>query len=124
MDDEKPNIVLAFEFYGIDIIGRDSGQWRKAACPIPEHEDANPSASVNEEACRWRCHTCDQGGDVWDLIQIREPDISGLAAAKRRANELFGETGTSDNGSSSGLLPRRTGGRRNRGVRAAPWTRL
>lgn len=123
MDNEdKPNIVAAFDHYGITILGRDVGGWRKAACPIPEHEDANPSASVNEEACRWRCHTCDRGGDVWDLIMEQEPDITGLAAAKRRANELFGETSNgSDNGSE--LFARRAK-RRGKPVRPAPWTRL
>lgn len=124
MDDEKENILLAYDYYGIEVLGRDVGGWRKASCPLPEHEDANPSASVNEEACRWRCHTCDKGGDIWDLIQEREPDINGLAAAKRRAAELFGESSNvRDNGSS--LLPaRRTQRRGGKQVRPAPWTRL
>lgn len=125
MDDElvKPSLFQAFEHYGVRILGPDRGSWVKSECPRPEHEDANPSASVNEEAGRWRCHTCDVGGDVFDLIMEQEPDVEGFAAAKRRAEELFGEMSKgSDNG--SGLLPRRTSGRRNRGVRAAPWTRL
>lgn len=122
-DDEKPNIMLAYDYYGIEVLGRDVGGWRKSACPMPDHEDANPSASVNEEACRWRCHTCDRGGDVWDIVMEREPDVNGLTAAKRRAEELFGETSKgSDNGSS--LLPVRRNKRRSRDVRPAPWTRL
>lgn len=123
MDDEKPNIMLAYDYYGIEVLGRDVGGWRKSACPMPDHEDANPSASVNEEACRWRCHTCDRGGDIYDIIIERE-SLAGLTAAKRRAAELFGEGGgVSDNGSS--LLPaRRNRGRSNKAIRPAPWTRL
>lgn len=126
MDDDKPSIFQAFEHYGIRILGPDRGGWVKSECPLPDHEDTNPSASVNEDACRWRCHTCDKGGDVWDLIQELEPDVVGLSAAVRRAKELF------DDG--SGPLPRERGGssllpsrKRNKprgGYRVPPWQRL
>lgn len=123
-DDEKPSITALYDHYGIAIIGRDVGGWRKASCPLPDHEDTNPSASVNEEACRWRCHTCNKGGDVWDLIEELEPDVEGLRAAKRRAAELLGhETNGSDN-ASSGLSVRRNKRRPGRSNWSAPWTRL
>jgi DNA primase len=124
-EDEKPNILLAYDYYGIEVLGRDVGGWRKASCPLPEHEDTNPSASVNEEACRWRCHTCDKGGDIYDLIMERE-NLAGLFAAKQFAARVFGEGDSEVRGERGGssLLPRRSGNRKRSGVRAAPWTRL
>lgn len=125
-DDEKPSIVLAFEHYGVQILGPDRGSWRKSECPLPDHEDTNPSASVNEEACRWRCHTCDKGGDVFDLIMELETDVAGLFAARKRAAELFGESHSEVRGERGGssLLPRRKGNQQRGSVRPAPWMRL
>ena len=126
MDDlEKPSLLAAFEHYQILVLGPDRGSWIKCQCPIPEHEDSNPSASVNEEAGRWRCHTCDKGGDVFDLIMEVE-GIARFTVAKQRAVELFGEGGgevSRERGGSS-LLPRRSGNRARGSVRPAPWTRL
>lgn len=124
-DDEKPNIMLAYDYYEIEVLGRDVGGWRKSACPMPDHEDANPSASVNEEACRWRCHTCDRGGDIYDIIIERE-SLAGLTAAKQFATRVFGDSdgSVSRGGGGSSLLPRRSGNRSRGSVRPAPWTRL
>lgn len=36
-------------------------------CPIPGHEDATPSASMNIDKGVWHCHACEQGGDAYDL---------------------------------------------------------
>ena len=54
MDEEKPSLLAAFDYYQILVLGPDRGSWVKCQCPIPGHEDTNPSASVNEEAGRWR----------------------------------------------------------------------
>lgn len=122
-DLDKPSLLAAFEHFQIQVLGPDRGGWMKCQCPLPDHEDSNPSASVNEEAGRWRCHTCDKGGDVWDIVLALEDDISTFPEARRRAAELFGNNvNGSDNG--SGLLPRRSSGHRKRSVRPAPWTRL
>ena len=85
-----------------------------------------PDLPSNEEACRWRCHTCDKGGDVFDLIMELEPSVVGLTAARKRAAELFGEGDSPLRGERGGssLLPRRSGNRKRGGVRPAPWTRL
>ena len=125
-DDEKPSITAAYDYYGLQILGRDVGQWRKAQCPIPDHEDSNPSASINEDACRWRCHACDRGGDIYDLIMEQEPEVVGLVAAKRRAAQLFGEGDGTVRGEQgrSGLLPPRKRHRQGRRNITAPWMRL
>ena len=38
-------------------------------CPMPEHEDKNPSCSLNADKGMWKCYSlsCDRGGDIYDL---------------------------------------------------------
>lgn len=121
----KPSISEVFEHYGLKLIGPDRGGWRKAECPVPDHEDRNPSASVNEDACRWYCHACGRGGDAIDLIQEVESGI-GIASAIERAKELLGDDdgAVREQRGRSGLLPRKQGHRPGRSNFKAPWTRL
>ena len=119
----KPNIVTVYEHYGLRLIGADRGGWRKAECPLPDHEDRNPSASINEDACRWHCHTCDTGGDAVDIVRVLE----GLDT--REAVEFINKTFEGDlndnNSGGSSLMPRPSGGSRpGRKNWTAPWTRL
>lgn len=125
MDEDKPSILLAYDYYGIEVLGRDVGGWRKASCPLPDHEDSNPSASVNEEACRWRCHTCDRGGDIYDIIIERE-SLAGLTAAKQFAARVFdsGSGSVSPERGGSSLLPPRKRNKPRGGYRVQPWQRL
>lgn len=37
------------------------------SCPIPGHEDKNPSAWMNNAKKTWFCGSCQQGGDLYDL---------------------------------------------------------
>ena len=41
-------------------------------CPLPDHDDSTPSASVREKDGEevWYCHVCGIGGDVIKLIQL------------------------------------------------------
>jgi DNA primase len=124
-DLEKPNIELVFEHYGLRIFGRDAGGWRKAECPLPDHEDRNPSASVNESEGKWHCFTCGRGGDGYDIIQERE-GFAGFNLARQFGSRFLdgsGESVRDDSGSGGGLLqrPRRNKGYRNQ---PAPWMRL
>src|ERR1700760_3718127 len=66
----KPSIPELWESYGGAFLTGDRGGWRRATCVL--HEDATPSASVNEEECKWHCYTCDKGGDAIDLIMEKE----------------------------------------------------
>lgn len=43
------------------------------SCPLPGHEDKNPSASIDltkGDGGVWACHRCDDGGDKYDLAAI------------------------------------------------------
>ena len=50
----------------------------RARCPFPDHDDREPSLSVNPEKAVWRCFGCGRGGDVftfvmhWDGSSFRE----------------------------------------------------
>ena len=57
--------------------GAKLDDWLSLACPF--HEDGKASASVNLALGRFRCHACDVGGDVLDVVgdveeirQVRE----------------------------------------------------
>lgn len=121
----KPSVIAVFDHYGLQVIGRDVGGWRKAECPLPAHEDNNPSASVNEEGERFWCHACNQGGDSLDIIQERE-GIAGLAGAIAFSEALFGavDSQVRDSGGSSSLLPPRQGARKSGGHFVPAWRRL
>ena len=38
-------------------------------CPLPDHEDRNPSCSVNLDDAVWNCYGCGRGGGVVDLAR-------------------------------------------------------
>ncbi len=46
----------------------------KYTCPSPQHDDHNPSCSIHEKdgKWKWRCHACNAGGDVFDLMAIAQ----------------------------------------------------
>ena len=85
----RPDIREVYEWYDLRILG-GRGAWKKAQCPMPDHEDANPSASVNEDLGKWNCFSCDSRGDGLDIIQAREKDVVGVVAASRFAEKRFG----------------------------------
>lgn len=44
-----------------------SDEWVTVPCPF--HDDTHPSASMNPRLGRFRCHTCDIGGDVVGIVK-------------------------------------------------------
>ena len=119
----KPSITAVFEHYGAQVIGSNMGGWQKATCALNDHDDLSPSASVNEDECKWRCFSCDKGGDAIDLI--RENESAGFADAKRLAENFLGEGDQpvrTERGS-TGLLPRATRGQQRGGGFVPPWLR-
>ncbi len=40
------------------------------SCPLPWHEDKNPSAWMNSDKNTWFCGGCQRGGDTYDLAAI------------------------------------------------------
>ena len=41
------------------------------SCPLPGHQDNNPSACANTETNLWMCYRCQEGGDILDLAAIK-----------------------------------------------------
>jgi DNA primase len=61
-------IDILLEYYGGDV---PSGRgWRSMVCPF--HGDTVASASINLDEDRFRCHGCDVGGDVVDVVRTIE----------------------------------------------------
>lgn len=116
----KPNIIEVLEHLGGQVVS-SRGTWRKARCPI--HEDGSPSASVNEDDCRFNCFVCDFNGDAVDLIgrclDLGQPDA--LAYCK----EHFGDGDERVPGERVGRseLSRRPGNRGERGKFVPAWRR-
>lgn len=69
----------------LDYLGLPAPRGRAIRCPLPEHDDRHPSASIygerDGESPRWWCHTCARGGDVLDLVEaVRGGDRRGAIA--------------------------------------------
>ena len=39
-------------------------------CPLPSHEDRNPSANANATKRLWHCHRCGEGGTLTELAEL------------------------------------------------------
>jgi DNA primase len=48
---------------------RRQGQRVWSCCPLPEHQDKNPSFTYKAEKRTFKCYSCSYSGDVFDLIQ-------------------------------------------------------
>lgn len=118
----KPSITAVFEHYGAQVIGADRGGWQKATCALNDHDDKSPSASINEEDCRWHCWTCDKSGDAVDLVMANE----GLEfrEAIEFINKTFASERVDNDSSSNSLNPRRGARAAVRGKWTAPWAKL
>lgn len=56
---------------GIDFQHR-RGTWWPCRCPMPGHDDSDPSASIGPRG--WRCHGCGASGDILDLYRVTTGD--------------------------------------------------
>lgn len=109
MKPPKVNIVEVYQHYDLRIFAADRGGWRAAQCPLPDHDDRHPSASIHEDGCRWKCHACDQGGDAADVVMAQEQcDLKTAIGILNQFTE-----GTPTPAGSQGLRPRARAGRRN-----------
>ena len=101
MSEDRPSLSEVWESLDGRLYGRP-GNWQKGSCPL--HEDRNPSASVNEDTGKWNCFSCNQHGDVYDLLQL-----AGKASDYKDALEVgkgYTQTSTEGNDYGSGLLKR------------------
>ncbi|MEQ6390821.1 phage/plasmid primase, P4 family [Bacillaceae bacterium S4-13-58] len=46
----------------------------RTKCPFPDHDDQNPSFSVNTAKGVYYCHGCHRQGSLWELTQLLEGD--------------------------------------------------
>ncbi len=64
---------------GVSVTGASShnGGEYLAHCPLPTHNDQNPSWSINKETGLWRCFGCGKSGDILALyMQVRDIGFS------------------------------------------------
>lgn len=61
-------------------------------CPIPGHDDRNPSCYVNHINNSWYCFACVKGGDVFDLLMERD-GLTFRQALERLADKAGVELG-------------------------------
>ena len=85
---ESP-LLLAWEAYDGRIPRPEARGWQNAICPL--HDDRSPSARVSLERQAWTCNSCVEGGDLYDLIKLKEG--VGFVEAKQIAQTRFGAEG-------------------------------
>lgn len=73
------DIVDVAEFYGVSV-----NRHKKALCPF--HDDNHPSMSFKNQ--RFKCFSCDEGGDVIDLVKFLTNAETPLDAV-REINRSF-----------------------------------
>jgi|GEM_PF-3315856 len=73
-----------------------TGKNHMGKCPMPDHDDRNPSFAVREDSQTYRCYSCGAHGDVFNFYQ----ETRGLLfvdAVKEVANEMGVALPTPDN---------------------------
>lgn len=58
--------------YNLDFVSSKSNNWANTCCPMPNHDDSNPSFGVNEESNLYNCFGCGATGDIIKLVQTVE----------------------------------------------------
>ena len=69
---------------GIELI--EAGHFWKARCPLPDHEDKEPSFYVHKFRGRWHCFGCKRFGSLEELIAI----LKNITVAQAR-DMLYGK---------------------------------
>jgi hypothetical protein len=75
---DLPDVIEAMTGESLERRGR---QWTMC-CPLPGHEDADPSFTVSPEKQVWYCHGCHRGGDVFTFVQERFQLVNAGAALR------------------------------------------
>jgi len=60
--------------YDSDFIISKYSDWANTRCPMPDHDDGNPSFGVNTKTNTYNCFGCGATGDLIKLVQ----DVEGL----------------------------------------------
>jgi hypothetical protein len=91
VEDIKRDLAIAFvlEHYGHKPEAGPDGKLH-ARCIMPDHDDQNPSFDVyGEHLEKWGCFGCGVSGDVMDLVEFFNPDITRFVHRKDKAAELL-----------------------------------
>ena len=60
--------------YDSDFIISKNSDWANTRCPMPDHDDGNPSFGVNTKSNTYNCFGCGATGDLIKLVQ----DVEGF----------------------------------------------
>ncbi len=60
--------------YDSDFIISKNSDWANTRCPMPDHDDGNPSFGVNTKSNTYNCFGCGATGDLIKLVQ----EVEGL----------------------------------------------
>ena len=60
--------------YDSDFIVSKNNDWANTRCPMPDHDDGNPSFGVNTKSNTYNCFGCGATGDLIKLVQ----EVEGL----------------------------------------------
>ena len=60
--------------YDADFVFSKSSDWANTRCPMPNHNDSNPSFGVNQTNNTYNCFGCNNSGDLIKLVQ----EVEGL----------------------------------------------
>jgi DNA primase len=58
--------------YDSDFINSKHTDWANTRCPMPDHDDGNPSFGVNAKTNTYNCFGCGATGDLIKLVQAVE----------------------------------------------------
>jgi hypothetical protein len=58
--------------YDSDFINSKHTDWANTRCPMPDHDDGNPSFGVNSKTNTYNCFGCGATGDLIKLVQAVE----------------------------------------------------
>lgn len=84
---QLPPLTTVLRDLGVDL-AKQGSRWF-ARCPLPGHQDRNPSFSVFADGLRCGCPVCDWNGDVFEATQVIQELPSAAAAAEALA-ERYG----------------------------------
>lgn len=71
--------------YSSDFIFNNKSEWANTNCPLPDHEDSNPSFGINQESNIYNCFGCGSTGDIIKLVQSVE-GLNFVEAIQRLSN--------------------------------------
>ena len=74
---DKPSLEAVLDLYNVRYTPYKTTQMTH--CPL--HDDRTSSLSLNLDKQLWKCHSCGNGGDSWELLKkMEDTDFDGARA--------------------------------------------